>query len=125
MKVRVGRMGVVVERGSTRCPHCVAIADYAFIEGEPDVVRYEVHCRSCGETYTEVNSLAPPESAERVMPLLPPLPTPQTRQHASWRSYLTPLGRAAARLRARVRLAGSGGRVSADAPASGGRGPNG
>jgi hypothetical protein len=94
-------MGVVVERGSARCPRCVAIADYTFVESELDVVRYEVHCRSCGEVYSEVSSLAPAVPAERTLPLPPP--SPEVRRGASWRRYLTPFGRAAGRLRARVR----------------------
>jgi hypothetical protein len=28
-------------------------ADYAFIEVEPGVTRYEVRCRTCGEVYSE------------------------------------------------------------------------
>ena len=94
-------MSVVVERGSARCPRCVAVADYAFIESELDMVRYEVDCRSCGEVYSEVNSLAPAVPGERILPVPPPPPVVQRR--ASWRRHLTPLGRAAGRLRARVR----------------------
>jgi hypothetical protein len=117
-------MSVVVERGSARCPRCVAVADYAFIESELNVVRYEVHCRACGEVYSEVNFLVPPGvPADRVVPVLPP--PPDIRQPASWRRHLTPLGRAAGRLRARVRPAGSGGLVAAETPTSGERGPNG
>jgi hypothetical protein len=43
----------VVERGVTRCPRCVTTADYAFIEADFNVTRYEVRCRSCGEFYSE------------------------------------------------------------------------
>ena len=43
----------VVERGLARCPRCVAVADYVFIESERNVVRYEVRCRKCGECYGE------------------------------------------------------------------------
>jgi hypothetical protein len=43
----------VVERGLTRCPRCVTTADYAFIEADFNVTRYEVRCRSCGEFYSE------------------------------------------------------------------------
>jgi hypothetical protein len=93
-------MGVVVERGLARCPRCVAVADYAFIEGELDMFRYEVHCRSCGEMYSEVNSLAP-AFVERALPALPPPPV--TGHRRSWRGHLTPIGQAATRLRDRVR----------------------
>ncbi len=67
-------MGVVVERGSARCPHCVAVADYTFIESGLNVVRYEVNCHSCGEVYSEVNSLVPQTGpVGRNLPI-PPLP---------------------------------------------------
>lgn len=93
-------MSVVVERGSARCPHCVAVADYTFVESEVDMVRYEVHCHSCGEVYSEESSLAPPLPVERVLPM-PPLPPPARR--SSWRTRLAPVGRAVERLRARLR----------------------
>lgn len=110
-------MGVVVERGSARCPHCVAIADYAFIESGPDVVRYEVNCQSCGQVYSEVNSLAPQTGpVGRNLPI-PPLP-PELRQPATWRRRFTPLGRAAGRLRARVRPARFAHLVAAEPPTS-------
>ena len=53
-------MGVVVERGLARCPRCVAVADYAFIELGPDSLAYEVDCRRCGERYREVHGPAAP-----------------------------------------------------------------
>jgi hypothetical protein len=87
-------MSVVVERGSARCPHCVAVADYTFVEGELDTVLYEVDCRSCGEVYSEVNSLAPVVPTERILPM-PPLPMPADE---SWRRHLAPLGRIVGRL---------------------------
>jgi hypothetical protein len=76
------------------------------------VVRYEVHCRSCGEVYSEVNSLAPAVPAERTLPLPPP--SPDVRRGASWRKHLTPFGRVAGRLRARLRPAGLAGWVSSE-----------
>jgi hypothetical protein len=91
-------MSVVVERGSARCPHCVAVADYTFVEGELDTVRYEVDCHSCGEVYSEVSSLAPAMPMERILPI-PPLPPVAPRP--SWRRHLATLGRAAGRLRVR------------------------
>ncbi|KAA0080582.1 hypothetical protein CIW52_23550 [Mycolicibacterium sp. P9-64] len=90
-------MSVVVERGSARCPHCVAVADYTFIESELDMVRYEVHCHACGEVYSEESSLAPAIPQERVLPV-PPLPQPP--QRAPWRRYLETIGGIAGRLRA-------------------------
>ncbi|MDG4667412.1 hypothetical protein [Mycobacterium sp. 236(2023)] len=47
---------MVVERGLTRCPRCVAVADYVFVETSqrpPNGLRYEVRCRKCGEYYSE------------------------------------------------------------------------
>ncbi|MDZ5086726.1 MULTISPECIES: hypothetical protein [Mycobacteriaceae] len=50
-------MSMVVERGLARCPRCVSMADYVFIETVTDdaspVTRYEVRCRKCGECYGE------------------------------------------------------------------------
>ncbi len=54
-------MSVVVERGLARCPRCVAVADYTFVESGPNSVRYEVNCRKCGEAYREVNSPVAPD----------------------------------------------------------------
>jgi len=96
----LGPMSVVVERGSARCPHCVAVADYTFVESDVDMVRYEVHCHSCGEVYSEESSLAPPVPVERVLPM-PPLPPVTPR--ASWRGRLASVGRVAGRLGSRVR----------------------
>jgi hypothetical protein len=46
-------MEFVVERGKARCPRCVAVAEYSFIELGPNLLRYEVNCVGCGETYRE------------------------------------------------------------------------
>jgi hypothetical protein len=108
-------MSVVVERGSARCPHCVAVADYTFIESELDTVRYEVDCHSCGEVYSEVNSLAPAMPMERILPI-PPLPM---APRESWRRHLAPLGRIVRRLRVPGRW------ERRDATTSGERGANG
>ena len=57
-------MSVIVERGLARCPRCVAVADYAFVESGPNSMRYEVHCARCGEDYCEVHApMAPGFSA--------------------------------------------------------------
>ncbi|MCH9731861.1 MAG: hypothetical protein K0U84_19645, partial [Actinomycetia bacterium] len=46
-----------VESGIARCPRCVSVADYVFIESrsgrEYGRLRYEVRCRKCGEHYGE------------------------------------------------------------------------
>lgn len=50
-------VSMVVERGLARCPRCVAVADYVFIEASSEQtgreLRYEVRCRKCGECYSE------------------------------------------------------------------------
>jgi hypothetical protein len=115
-------MSVVVERGSARCPHCVAVADYTFVESEVDMVRYEVHCHSCGEVYSEESSLAPPLPVERTLPM-PPLPT--MVPGASWRRRLASLARVASRLRARVRIRRAGAKPVSDMPTPGEYGRNG
>lgn len=46
-------MELVVERGKARCPRCVAVADYSFVELGPDLLRYEVNCAGCGEAHRE------------------------------------------------------------------------
>lgn len=46
-------MEFVVERGKARCPRCVAVAEYSFVELGPNLLRYEVNCGRCGETYRE------------------------------------------------------------------------
>lgn len=46
-------VSMVVERGLARCPRCVSMADYVFIESVPHGMRYEVRCRKCGERYSE------------------------------------------------------------------------
>lgn len=107
-------MSAVVERGSARCPRCVAVADYAFIEDEFDVFRYEVHCRSCGEVYSEVNCLAPAASVERALPALPA--PAESREPATWRSHLVPIGRAATRLRDHVRGSNLAGLIAVRTP---------
>lgn len=46
----------LVERGMTRCPCCVAPADYAFVETAPDTITYEVWCQRCDEVFLENTS---------------------------------------------------------------------
>ncbi len=67
---------MVVERGLARCPRCVAVADYVFIETSPERVarglRYEVRCRKCGECYGEDSYAAATASAEVALIQWPP-----------------------------------------------------
>lgn len=70
-------MSVVVERGLARCPRCVAVADYTFVESGPNSVRYEVHCGRCGEAYCEVHTPLTPDFTAAVDALVvcpPPVP---------------------------------------------------
>jgi hypothetical protein len=43
----------VIERGAARCPRCMALADYRFLEKDDGRLRYEVSCRPCGNVYSE------------------------------------------------------------------------
>ena len=54
-------MSVVVERGLARCPRCVAVADYTFVESGSNSLRYEVQCGKCGESYCEVHTPVAPD----------------------------------------------------------------
>ncbi|MGN7781373.1 hypothetical protein ACTJJE_17860, partial [Mycolicibacterium sp. 22603] len=64
-------MEMVIERGQARCPFCVSVADYRFIENDRSLVRYEVHCQSCGERYREKLGLAAVSTAPAVQAWMP------------------------------------------------------
>jgi len=81
-------MSVVVERGLARCPRCVAVADYTFVESGPNSLRYEVNCSKCGEAYCEVHTPVAPDfrAAGDALVVIPP-PTAfelRRRQVVSW-----------------------------------------
>ncbi|MDP9165772.1 MAG: hypothetical protein M3O32_06890 [Actinomycetota bacterium] len=67
-------MSVVVERGLARCPRCVAVAAYAFVESGPNSVRYEVNCGKCGQAYCEVHTPVTPDFTAAVDALVVPPP---------------------------------------------------
>ena len=70
-------MEMVIERGQARCPFCVAVADYRFIERDRNLVRYEVHCHRCGERYREkLGAAAVSAALATVEPWLPVVPEP-------------------------------------------------
>jgi hypothetical protein len=71
-------VSVVVERGLARCPRCVAVADYTFVESGPNSLRYEVRCGRCGEDYCEVHTPVAPDftAAGDALVALPPLVVP-------------------------------------------------
>lgn len=56
--MNVGSMNVV-ERGLARCPYCVAVTQYAFVETGPNSRYYQVDCKRCGEQYRELQELVP------------------------------------------------------------------
>lgn len=45
----------VVERGTARCPRCMALTDYCFHETPGGILRYEVSCQPCGHVYVELS----------------------------------------------------------------------
>lgn len=79
-------MSVVVERGLARCPRCVAVADYTFVESGSNSLRYEVHCGKCGEAYCEVHTPVAPGFASAVdtLVVIAP-PVPPTAFEMRWR----------------------------------------
>lgn len=54
---------MAVERGRTRCPRCMAWADYRFLDRGDNMLEYEVQCGACGHVHSEVNVLSPATSA--------------------------------------------------------------
>ncbi len=65
------------------------MADYVFIEGEPDGMRYEVRCRKCGERYEE--DLRPPEPGTQLALIEPPILWPPDHEPVpprDWRAEI-------------------------------------
>ena len=92
-------MGVVVERGLARCPYCVAVTEYSFIELGPNSLAYEVDCRKCGELYREVHGpTAPKIDADPVADWVPDVPshTANRERLLAWLATAQSRGRAAA-----------------------------
>ncbi len=54
---------MAVERGRTRCPRCMAWADYQFLDRGENTLEYEVRCAACGHVHSEVNVLTTPRTA--------------------------------------------------------------
>lgn len=50
-------MSVVIEKGTARCPRCMALAEYSFHEGAGGLLRYQVSCRPCGHVHVELCGL--------------------------------------------------------------------
>lgn len=66
-------VSMVVERGLARCPRCVAVADYVFIEASSARdLRYVVRCRKCGECYSEESYATSGTSTEVALINWPP-----------------------------------------------------
>ncbi|HKI41251.1 MAG TPA: hypothetical protein VKA66_12880 [Mycobacterium sp.] len=54
---------MAVERGRTRCPRCMAWADYQFLDRGYNTLEYEVQCEACGNKHSEVTVLSTVTSA--------------------------------------------------------------
>lgn len=83
---------MIVESGLARCPRCVSVADYVFIESrsgrEYRGLRYEVRCRKCGEHYGEDSRPVP---RHPVVVAEPPIEWPPDREPVEpvdWRAEL-------------------------------------
>jgi hypothetical protein len=79
---------MVVERGLARCPRCVRVADYVFIESETDGMRYEVHCHTCGERYGERSLQWTPPPRTSAPPLQWPPDCDPAPPTTDWRTEL-------------------------------------
>jgi hypothetical protein len=99
-------VSVVVERGLARCPRCVAVADYSFVETGPNSLRYEVLCKRCGEEYCEVHAPMTPDfsaAIEVLPPLVPEVrPTAFEIRRQAATAWITGLGERASAVAARV-----------------------
>jgi hypothetical protein len=97
-------VSMVVESGLARCPRCVSVADYVFIETasgrEYGGLRYEVRCRKCGEYYGEESQ---PRFSHPVVVAEPPIMWPPDREPVEARDWRSEL---------RGRLSTAGGRLS-------------
>jgi hypothetical protein len=82
-------MDSVIERGQARCPRCVAVADYFFVEVSTNLLRYEVNCGRCGENYREEHGPVPPTFGAAVDEWLPAVPKTPLRERAEiWATTL-------------------------------------
>jgi hypothetical protein len=81
-------VSMVVERGLARCPRCVSMADYVFIEYGINVIRYEVRCRKCGERYAEDMGPSAPSQLVVSEPLLRWPPDMEPVPPRDWRAEL-------------------------------------
>ena len=95
-------VSMVVERGLARCPRCVSMADYVFIEtvSEHDspVTRYEVRCRKCGQSYGEESQ--PPQYAPVPVAAEPPIIWPPDQEPVPPRDWRRELRERATKLSA-------------------------
>lgn len=97
-------MSRVVERGLARCPRCVAVADYVFIESERHGTRYEVRCRKCGECYAEDSRPGAPLTATAEESLIQWPPDCEPVPPRDWREEV----------RSKLSVAGQRGRAEVD-----------
>jgi hypothetical protein len=50
---------VTVERGRTRCPRCMKMSEYQFLDRGNDTLEYEVRCPD-GHVHSEVTTISTP-----------------------------------------------------------------
>ena len=50
---------VTVERGRTRCPRCMKMSEYQFLDRGDDTLEYEVRCPD-GHVHSEVTAVSTP-----------------------------------------------------------------
>jgi hypothetical protein len=46
-----------IERGTARCPRCMALAEYQFFDRGDDTLSYEVRCNVCKNVYIEITEV--------------------------------------------------------------------
>ena len=49
---------VALEHGRTRCPRCMASAEYRFLDRGDDTLEYEVRCGACDNVHSEVTAVS-------------------------------------------------------------------
>ena len=52
-----------IERGTARCPRCMALAGYQFFDRGDNTLSYEVRCDVCENVYVEITEVPAPSAA--------------------------------------------------------------
>ena len=93
-------MGVVVERGLARCPYCVAVTEYFFIELGPIRLPTKSIAESAVSCYREVHGpTAPKIGADPVGDWVPDVPRIPPTASACWLGWPLPNPRKGGRFR--------------------------